>query len=360
MVEVDRRGIARTAKKLGGEGTNVLLLRTSTPYEVSVLDAALPEDHGDSPANGGWSAGPKGWMLLVEGLDEQVDPWIEELARALTDAGVEGSLTGAPAVGPPRWAQVLSRDARWLSASIGFRTVGPGPHRGWAAGAAAREAVVAVGMRWLTAHGGDLMASTGQGANFWVDPATASAMFENDIIQGGSAVSGSYDRARQDIRHVNTKLPSAMTLTSKTSDLPWQQTVEELCAALLTAPLDLVSVGMIGYRQLGTYLASSPRTVAYDPRAYERHPERWDEFVLEPSGIQILTDRHLAHAHDLSGWSTTRLDGDHVLVEAHDLEPWYATPLRQHESPDPELLEHARRDFGDMILTPERAQQLGL
>ena len=65
MVDVDRAGIARTAKKLGGEGTNVLLLRTPTPYEASVLDAALPEDHGDTPANGGWFAGPKGWMLLI-------------------------------------------------------------------------------------------------------------------------------------------------------------------------------------------------------------------------------------------------------------------------------------------------------
>ena len=60
VVDVDRAGIARTAEKLGGEGTNVLLLRTPTPYDVGVLDAALPADHGDSPANGGWSAGPKG------------------------------------------------------------------------------------------------------------------------------------------------------------------------------------------------------------------------------------------------------------------------------------------------------------
>ena len=65
MVDVDRAGIARTAKKLGGEGTNILLLRTPAVCDVSVLDAALPADHGDSPANGGWFAGPKGWMLLI-------------------------------------------------------------------------------------------------------------------------------------------------------------------------------------------------------------------------------------------------------------------------------------------------------
>ena len=326
MVDVDRAGIARTAKKLGGEGTNVLLLRTPTPYEMSVLDAALPADQGDGPANGGWFAGPKGWMLLIEGLDEQVDPWIDEVARALTVAGVEGTLTGAGVVGPPVWAQRISVDARRLSASIGFRTsVGPGfkPWSGWAAGQAARDAVVAVGMRWLTAHGGDLMAYTGQDANFWVDPATASTLLTDDITQSGNALSGSYDRARQDIRHVSTTLPSAMTLSSKTADCPWQQTIEELRAALLAAPLDLVSIAMIGYRGMTTYLmADVPGSGAYDRDAYEHHPERWDEFVLEPSGIQILTDRHLAHAHDLSGWSTTRLDGDHVLLEARDLGPW--------------------------------------
>ena len=213
-------------------------------------------------------------------------------------------------------------------------------------------------MRWLTAHRGDLMAYTRQGANFWVDATTASTLLTDDITKGGRAISGSYHRARQDIRYVKTTLPSAMTLSSQTSDRPWQQTIEELRAALLGAPLDLVSMAMIGCQYLSTYVALSGD--AYDSMAYLNHPERWDEFVLEPSGIQILTDRHLAHAHDLAGWSTTRLDGDHVLVEAHDLGPWYATPRRQHESPDPDLLDRARRDFGDMILTPRRAQQLGL
>ena len=360
-MEVDRAGIARTAKKLGGEGTNVLLLKTTRPVEVGVLDAALPADRGDSPANGGWSAGPKGWMLLIEGLDEQVDPWIDDLAQALADVGVEGTLTGAPAVGPPRWAQMVSRDARWLSASIGFRTsVGSALRlrNGWAAGPAARDIVVAVGLRWLTAHDGDLMASTGEGANFWVDASTAAAMFTEHITQGGNAVSGSYDRARQDIRHVSTTLPSAMTLSSESGNLPWQQTVEELRAALIAMPLDLVSMAMIGYRYLSTYFALSGD--AFDSMAYLHHPERWDEFVLEPSGIQILTDRHLEHARDLSEWRTTRLDGDHVLVEARDLGPWFATRRRQHESPDPDLVAQARRDFGDMILTPGRAQQFGL
>ncbi len=120
VVDVDRAGIARTAKKLGGEGTNVLLLRTSTSYDMSVLDAALPEDHGDSPANGGWSAGPKGWMLLIEGLDEQVDPWIEELARALGD-GAEAT----PALGRVR----LSRRGKGHRAGVGRRVqrVSKGP-----------------------------------------------------------------------------------------------------------------------------------------------------------------------------------------------------------------------------------------
>ncbi len=85
-------------------------------------------------------------------------------------------------------------------------------------------------------------------------------------------------------------------------------------------------------------------------------------FVPDAFGIQLLTDAHLARAHDLSGWDVTPLDGGRHLVVARDLERWFGHPGRpggsgnKYNNPipdDPDLLAQARADFGSMILTPE-------
>jgi hypothetical protein len=120
---------------------------------------------------------------------------------------------------------------------------------------------------------------------------------------------------------------------------------------------------MVSHRKWMTFLHKGYGLQDGDPfhgKAYGWHPERWHEFALEPCGIQILTNQHLAAARDLSSWRTTRLDDDHLLVEARDLEPWYANPPRDSDPLDATLLQTAYADFGDMILTPQRAQTLGL
>jgi len=94
----------------GGEGTNSLTVKATTPCDVDVLDAALPPDAGDGPVNGGWFPGPEGWLLLVEGLDEGVTPWIEDLAAWLSATAVQGTLTGAGSVGSPMWARRTKPD----------------------------------------------------------------------------------------------------------------------------------------------------------------------------------------------------------------------------------------------------------
>ena len=68
--------------------------------------------------------------------------------------------------------------------------------------------------------------------------------------------------------------------------------------------------------------------------------------VLDAYGIQLLTDAHLAHAHDLSGWHVETVAPGRHVVRARDLAASYAG-----NQPDPAVLERARADFGDMILT---------
>lgn len=81
----------------------------------------------------------------------------------------------------------------------------------------------------------------------------------------------------------------------------------------------------------------------------------WSSRVHDANGIQLLTTDHLNNAHDLSGWDVSEVAPDRYLVQAKDLSPWYAcdTPeeIWQERFPSDEVLDQARSDLGEMILT---------
>ncbi|QGF23448.1 hypothetical protein [Raineyella fluvialis] len=363
MVEVNWKGIARTAKALGGEGTNYLLLKTKQQIDEDTLDAALPIVE-EGPDNGGWFLGPQGWMVLVEGLDEQVNPWIEQLAARLTAAGIEGTLTGASVAVPPMWTRG-DWDSRGLYASIAYAAEArsssveagdPGADR-------AAQRSVDLGLSWLTAHGGKVMVSTGMMVRtaFWVPAEAARGIMIQDVEQLGSALSMNFNKAGLEYSHLYVQ-PWGLELGRTTADYRWRDIVGDFRATLVSAAsLGQVSYASVAHRDLGAlWCTDTPGSEQYAGSAYRDHPELWSEFVLEPCGVQILTNRHLEAANDLSAWQTTRLDDTHVLVQARDLEPWYATRRWSYELLDPQLMAQARDDFGAMILTPERAREVGL
>jgi hypothetical protein len=77
-----------------------------------------------------------------------------------------------------------------------------------------------------------------------------------------------------------------------------------------------------------SYLLPWPRATEADVR-YNRPLLK--SFVPDVNGIQLLTDAHLARAHDLNDWHIEPLAGGRHLVEAPDLDVWYAQP-----EPDPQ------------------------
>lgn len=87
----------------------------------------------------------------------------------------------------------------------------------------------------------------------------------------------------------------------------------------------------------------------------------WSQYVSDPNGIQVLTDAHLERARDLStNWEVTPVVPGRWLVQAKDLMPWFETidedSAQYHgQYVDPHVLEQARYDFGDMVLTAEFA-----
>lgn len=88
---------------------------------------------------------------------------------------------------------------------------------------------------------------------------------------------------------------------------------------------------------------------------WRRHPHLWSAYVPDAFGVQLLTGRHVAQAHDLSRWQVREVAEDRWLVTDRDLAVWFrpADPsaVRSRQFPDPALRARARVDFGSMILT---------
>lgn len=86
------------------------------------------------------------------------------------------------------------------------------------------------------------------------------------------------------------------------------------------------------------------------PAGYHRRaPHLESSWVPDAYGVQLLTDRHLRHANDLSAWNVEEVAPGKHLVVARDPGAWFGP-----SEPDATVVEHARGDFGPMIL--EEAQ----
>lgn len=176
MVEVNHAGIARSARAMADDGC-FLLLRTKVRYEVGVLDAVLPPDEGDSPANGGWFRAKPGWVLLLEGLASERDPFVADLVSRMQAAGIEGTLTGASSAGGPAWSNEIPYAMR-LTAVIGFR---PQTGRrwlddGWIGGPEQEPAVIDAGARWLAGAAQTAIFHGPQYFSSWSEPAAAARL----------------------------------------------------------------------------------------------------------------------------------------------------------------------------------------
>jgi hypothetical protein len=112
--------------------------------------------------------------------------------------------------------------------------------------------------------------------------------------------------------------------------------------------------------------ASWPHFPAISEGHFRYHRPLLARYVPDAFGIQVLTDAHLERAHDLTDWDITPLANGRHLVAAKDVEGWFGTlaprdwrvvgtvpPLPDNR----DLVEKARADFGEMILTPDTLER---
>ena len=348
-----------------GDEQVLLLWKAKPAPSVEALDAVTPPDDGSSPANGGWFATPQGPMLLLEGLPGELDAWIEILADNLAAAGFDGTLSAGRSVREPKWAEELGPGPRF-SANVGFlvdpalRT--PRGIRGWQARPGTLELALDQSINWLARHGGQIQSDIDAQVSFWSAPAAARQILLSQLTgPRGRGTADSYQQERREIRQVDVCEPSRASYTSTSTNIPWHDTADELRGMLLAMDHKHVAIAAISHLDWASLMGVvTPASSYYDMFTYDRHPEVWNEYSLDPCGIQILTSAHLAKAHDLSAWNTTKLDHDHYLVQARDLEPWYATPMRWDSALPEDLITQARTDFGQIVLTHAIAAETGL
>lgn len=358
-VEIDWKGIARSHRAISeNQGDNIILLVTEDPLDQDQLNNLIPNEDGEFPSSGGWFAGPGGWLLLIEYGFVPVKPRLEQLAQSLEQAGIHGTITGARTFRRPTWSRPIENRPVWMSV-FRYRQLPQYPsyrHTGWTCKPELLTALLDHLLNWAATDGGQLTIYLNLTADFAFDLATAKHMFRQQIETQLLSSAEGYNKNHNQLRRVRVARSGEVSMSLIAHQETWPAIIDELRTAMRTAPIeDLHFARMHHYGEFDY----SNRT-DYDEVIFSRHPELWDDYIPDPSGIQILTNKHLANATNLDNWNTTRLDQHHYLVQAKDLAPWYSQPLAYGQTPDPETLAQARTDFGTMIFTKNTAKQLGI
>lgn len=336
--------------------------------ERAVLDAMSAGDRAAeaatgarelSPASEGPSRlalGPPTYVLSLVHLetDADLDTWVAAFAAHLEASGVSGTVGPHTRKRSRLWDQVEQIPWPQLSAYIAYVVVDPRPSD-WAA----------LGWNVSEEATARILAEVAAAA-----PDHATTFFNGGLVQleaspevAASAVARQLQR--DPATYVAHVTPDAAQvdwtgywmngLASRhlyAPDETWDRRVDKLIRSLV-ATASLVEQAFVqysplrdlGWDNLGHSQAPPPPVPGY---TFRYHPCLLQTVVPDARGALVVRDAHLERAHDLTRWNVQPIqDGRHLLT-AHDLEPWFASP-----DVDPDLLDQARRDFGDMIVKPE-------
>ncbi len=344
MINFDHRGITRTAHALADIGECFLRLTLDHPAPLATLDAALPDDP-ETPANGGWFEAPGGWYLRLEGMFD-VDQWAADVAARLEELGVSGRLTGTLPARFPAWGSTVEL-LPMLAGCSTYPPLGLGPDTS--------RSVMEHAVAWLQ----EPVVYLHTGTTLKVPAATAAAYLSKKLLANAPGAAQSYREGPKEIRTVALGADSYLSLQSRAAGEP---SIREFISKLLTAPRTGLLQSRLSHHDWGAMFASSnPGDGYYCGVAFKYRPWLREEFTIDPCGFQILTQRHLERTHDLTtNWDVTPLGEGYYSVQARDLDAWYPPEPIGARKGVPAILEQGRRDFGDMILTTEYANEHGI
>jgi hypothetical protein len=298
---------------------------------------------------------PTGIVFEVEpGTTDNFEWWMSRLVSNLEGLGATGILEGAEPTYLGDWPTQDPTPAAFLAWPEDLEAVTADQHRTahWHVPTDATDAIVAHAAAWTEAGGEQLIIDWGSFPLAMSRETDVASMMRSSLIYNDNTGSIRYRPDPKRGRMATLSPGGAAVMQEIGTQVPWQQRLEAVRDALNTLPIQYLDLAFIRpatrYAQFWTAIGQRqklPDLHESDVR-YNRH--LLSGYTPDAHGIQILTDQHLSRARDLSAWNIQELGHGRYLVEAEDPTPWYSTRL-----PDQEVVDQARYDFGDIILTKE-------
>ena len=335
--------------------------RSVTPADLAAATAALETANALMPgvvAGQSVSSSPHGAVVQLDhaGAPADTDRWLGAFADGLRAAGWAGTVGAAAQAWLPQWLDKMSGPR--LASYAAYRTsLPPYPAFGstpewwsqWGVDERVTEELCAAAVQWGALPGADVYLSQGRAQVLLEEPDVSQ---ELRIALKLSAMTGVTYVIREplQVRRVQFAAKGEVTWTLEEPSMKWQDCVVALRSTLLLQA-HAVDLGFIRPRQgwslsWGDLAGADPRLPHVDEADLGLNRHLWGRYTPDAHGVQVLTGAHLAKASDLSAWDVEEVAPDRHLVQARDLTPWFSGSL-----PQPDALDQARRDFGDMILT---------
>ncbi|PKQ31145.1 MAG: hypothetical protein CVT62_09395 [Actinobacteria bacterium HGW-Actinobacteria-2] len=360
-MEIDWKGITHSALAItdGKQKSKIIALVTPMQVDEELLTSLVPSEDDGFPAVGRWFTGPgEGWLLAFKTSDP-ARRHVDALAHSLEQAGITGTLTGVKGYRPPRRLKRLCVGGRWQALFMYQPQPGRSGEPGWRGDPDLFGRIADHLVDWAAEDAGQLVLDFGEVPDLPYQHEAGRKEIRERAETEVSTFAKSYHQERSRVRHVQITSPTYVVMAQETARAEGFVDAGQLIDSMMSAPLDQLSFAMLTDCDL--YLTMASPSVHFNGKDYFHHPEIWDEYVLDPCGVQILTEKHLERAHNLDDWNTTRLNDRLFVVAAKDLAPWYD---RQPMVFPREILHKfeakARADFGDMLFTHATAQRLGI
>lgn len=301
-------------------------------------------------------AGPAVLMSRA-GPEPGVRAWLDAFARQLESVGWSGRVTGAPQTHLPRWLSGEEDLGPQLTAFVAYRTLEPTRmsdqqrRAGWDVSAELTARIAAAGVRWGRFTGAEVYLRRNLHRIRTTTPDVAGPLADGVQKFGMAEVSYLASTPRRLVT-VSLSFQGQGCYAVLDDALPWHDQLDRSVEAMLLLPHD-TDLAFVQHSPANTISWSDVNAATPPPPHVREYHLRYNwhlvgRYTPDAHGIQILTDAHLANAHDLADWTIEPLGAGRHLVRARHLAAWYA-----HPDPDPYTLTKARSDFGAMILTPE-------
>jgi hypothetical protein len=362
---IDAAGLRRAARRAEGGGFSIHFARdrssvagddaVSTAVEVAnrrfsnledIMSAARP------------ATTPHGPVAHVQECDsnEALDAWLTGLAASLQEQGWSGKVREirteeTPYDRPGNHVEalgagvVLPVDRSVLDA----RLVAGGSGESWLVDPDTTRQALGPAVEFVLRSPGELFLRHGL-TQFRIDPADAANLVAKAIAAGPPVA---LTRAAQggDVARVYLGRLGHVHYELRSQSGGWAAEVSTL-STQLRAHADHAEYGLVrriwsvavGWNGLVDRHPPRPPSVRGSYAWFTRHLE--SSRVPDAYGHQLLTGEHLNHAHDLGHWRVEQVSARLYGVTAREPEAWFA-----NEKPPSGVLDRARADFGDMILT---------